>query len=627
MSTEPDLAPSGRKTVVSVLAAGVALAAAIMICFAPLPDRAPRAPSPIDGATRFLEALGEQSERRAAAGEKAVEAIEAALRGDEKNAPLWIWLGRCRRVLGRDPSEAFERAVAADASSAEARLERGRSKLERYRRSRGEPEGTPGSFRELRPERPEERALRESGMADVEAARERGIAGHMASYAEALGAFGRGDYAKAEEVVGSYLLRALWDAEAWLFRARARRFQRKPVDEDVAWALDLEPGHPAAPLLVASARRDEGRSKEALGPAMKAASGDPAVRCLRGALHLDLQDWRAAETEFTEAIRLDPAISRAWSGRAWARISLGRYGEGESDGTKAIELDPGDGAAWNRRGVARVRLDRLPEALEDLRKGVALDAVDAAGANELGSLLLALGRGAEAEEAFTETIRRDERILEAWVHRAILRLELGRIEESEADFARAIALDPKHARAWSERSRGRSRRGGFAKAAEDADRAAELRPDDPPVARAYARAHAGRAAEAIEDFRRIAGAHDYAWLWIWLLRTRRGEGEAATLELQTTLRIRPKADWFSTIAQYLVGSATEESFLKAAGAADPKQAREQECEAYFYAGMKRLFAGDTAGAVDYFRESVESGVPDLVEHAGSRAELQRMGLK
>lgn len=366
------------------------------------------------------------------------------------------------------------------------------------------------------------------------------------------------------------------------------------------------------------AGRDEGAPSAPADPARHVALGDQ---------HLERRDWSAADREYSEALRLAPSLARAWSGRGWARVSAGRLEDGEADCTKAVELDPADAAAWRRRADSRRRLGKLPEALEDFRKAAALDPADASVSDDAGEILRALGRNVEAEPEFGEAIRRDGRLVDAWIHRAVARHELGRIEEAEADFARAVELDPKNAKAWSERARARLRRGDFAKAVEDAEQAADLRPDDAPVARAYARAHAGRAAEALEDFRRIAGAHDPAWLWIWLLRTRAGEEGPATLELQNTLRIRMKSDWFSTIANFLTGSMTEESFLKAAESGDTKEVREQDCEANYYAGMKRLFAGDKARAADFFRESVESGLVDLPEHAASRVELQRLGLR
>ena len=48
------------------------------------------------------------------------------------------------------------------------------------------------------------------------------------------------------------------------------------------------------------------------------------------------------------------------------------------------------------------------------------------------------------------------------------------------------------------------------------------------------------------------------------------------------------------------------------------------CEVGFYLGQYMMLGGRRDKAADYFRDTVNTSVFDLIEHAGARAELKRM---
>ena len=104
-----------------------------------------------------------------------------------------------------------------------------------------------------------------------------------------------------------------------------------------------------------------------------------------------------------------------------------------------------------------------------------------------------------------------------------------------------------------------------------------------------------------------------------------GEADTATTELQKYLSGRANGkteDWVAKIGQYLAGQLAEREFLAAAKNADPKKEAGQLCEAYFYAGSKRLLAGDKAAAADYFQKSIATDMKDYYEYASAAAELK-----
>ena len=60
----------------------------------------------------------------------------------------------------------------------------------------------------------------------------------------------------------------------------------------------------------------------------------------------------------------------------------------------------------------------------------------------------------------------------------------------------------------------------------------------------------------------------------------------------------PAADWISRIGRFLLDQISEFDFLGGATSSDMEKNRAQHCEAWYYAGMKRLLAGDKNTAAD-----------------------------
>ncbi|HUA39134.1 MAG TPA: DUF2330 domain-containing protein [Candidatus Sulfopaludibacter sp.] len=134
---------------------------------------------------------------------------------------------------------------------------------------------------------------------------------------------------------------------------------------------------------------------------------------------------------------------------------------------------------------------------------------------------------------------------------------------------------------------------------------------------------------ALADFRKScelgSEVQDYSYYRIWLIRARSGEKEAATQDLMSYLKNRKAQnppDWSLQVGRFLAGQITEDDFLKSAADADFKTDREQHCEAYFYAGSKRLIENDEAGAVDFFKKCLGTGVTTFEEYHSAEAELK-----
>jgi len=82
---------------------------------------------------------------------------------------------------------------------------------------------------------------------------------------------------------------------------------------------------------------------------------------------------------------------------------------------------------------------------------------------------------------------------------------------------------------------------------------------------------------------------------------------------------RPRA---ALTAVFLAGQLSEVDFIEAA--ADPNRGLDpiQHCDAWFYAGSKRLVAGDKSGAGHCFRKCAATNVKALEEYQSAGEELK-----
>lgn len=109
----------------------------------------------------------------------------------------------------------------------------------------------------------------------------------------------------------------------------------------------------------------------------------------------------------------------------------------------------------------------------------------------------------------------------------------------------------------------------------------------------------------------------YAVLWLYLVRARSQAG-AARRELEVNTMKLDQRTWPYPAAELLLGRRTPAATLAAAGN------RDDRCEAQFYIGEWHVLRGDRTRAVAALKIAADTCPKDFVEHAGARAELQRL---
>jgi lipoprotein NlpI len=119
-------------------------------------------------------------------------------------------------------------------------------------------------------------------------------------------------------------------------------------------------------------------------------------------------------------------------------------------------------------------------------------------------------------------------------------------------------------------------------------------------------------------------------VYLWLDRARLGEEVAATEELKVywaNRRVSGLNDWPSKIEGFLIGKVAEKELFAAADDKDKKSGAERHCEAYFYAGTKRLITGDKTTAVTYLYKSITTHATNCYEYQSAVSELKYLNVR
>jgi len=98
-----------------------------------------------------------------------------------------------------------------------------------------------------------------------------------------------------------------------------------------------------------------------------------SVHLEQGDAYFEQHQWDEAVAEYSEAIKLDPELARAYSKRGWTYTMLGKLDLALADLDKAIELDPGLVEAYSHRAAVHHSQGQWDLAIADLNKAIELD--------------------------------------------------------------------------------------------------------------------------------------------------------------------------------------------------------------------------------------------------------------
>ena len=417
--------------------------------------------------------------------------------------------------------------------------------------------------------------------------------------------------------------------------------------------------------------RDFAAAKRDLEQAASLHSKNPRVYISLGNQHLVRQDYEGAIQEFEQAVQLDPTNWAAYLGRANAKLFKKDYAGATADYTRVIP-DFHNGDIYYRRGLAEEGKGDIKAAIKDLTRAAEFNVVassyqwtmyrDPPAYYELQVL-----KHPNDPKAYFQRGWLRAHVADAGDLMSVLFLGPGpgqSLGSAQEDFDKAIALDPQYGDAYLERARVKLLRGFNADSISDLDRAVVLEPrnEDALEVRGLAKLFDGETASALGDFQRsielnphFSGGHfflgvayecrgefaearnaylkrlrwnrtdsDYTRIHLALVlrRLHEDESQAGLLELAKANPI----SWTRTVEVFVLGQCDEPTFFKLAQIGSPDEIKKKECEAAYYAGMLRLFKGETGNAKVYFRASTNIKTQDyaIEEHFLAKAELARL---
>ena len=387
----------------------------------------------------------------------------------------------------------------------------------------------------------------------------------------------------------------------------------------------------------------------------------------RGLCRWATKDPAGAIKDFTEVIRVEPKKVDAYYKRANVEREQGNFDLAIEDLTHVLILSPKDANAYSDRGLNWRKKGDLDTALTDYTQAIACDAKcyrayvnrayiknsrkDFAGAKDdcdralaiepdYGPALLdrgtanrGLGQLKEAVADYDLSEKANPTSILVPYYRGQARVELGDTEGAMRDFTRAAALS-KNALGLTERSYLKRAKDDLDGALADCELAVAANPKlyVAYFARANSHYRQGRWPESIRDYQRSLELDsqkslEYAVLYLWLAREKAGQHEVADKDLADYAEKHWKekpTPWKANISRFLLGQISETDLLSAAASSDSKKQNDQQCEGWYFAGMKALFAGDPSTAVDRFKKCLATGQKEFVEYEFATAELKAL---
>jgi serine/threonine protein kinase/Tfp pilus assembly protein PilF len=204
---------------------------------------------------------------------------------------------------------------------------------------------------------------------------------------------------------------------------------------DFDQAIRLRPNCADAYINRALARKELARASAPAGNGSQTGSARTAPPAPVRALRIQ------AEQDVTEALKLNPALPRAYFIRAELRAEIGDVQGAQSDRALGMRVEPSDAPTWIDRGLARIDADPRG-ALADFDKALELSPRShVAMQNKAHVLSERLGRPEEALAVLNKLVALYPGFVYARIGRGVLLARMGKRDEAHADARDSLALD------------------------------------------------------------------------------------------------------------------------------------------------------------------------------------------
>src|SRR5262249_37120541 len=157
-------------------------------------------------------------------------------------------------------------------------------------------------------------------------------------------------------------------------------------------------------------------------------------------------DWRVAERELGEALRLNPRSATTLTKLGSTLLAMNRVSEASEMLRKALAISPGRGSAQRKLAAIEIRQGRPEQAVAELREGIrASKGTDRVTKYYLASLYLEMRQSAEAEQLAREIVRDEPQWQPGQILLGIVKLDQGHVDAALPLVAKAAQRVPKSA--------------------------------------------------------------------------------------------------------------------------------------------------------------------------------------
>jgi tetratricopeptide (TPR) repeat protein len=298
------------------------------------------------------------------------------------------------------------------------------------------------------------------------------------------------------------------------YRYRANAVSVENATRDSVTRLDVRGDAALRRMIVALANQKVAIKTASYGESENAAPQTVGTFLDRGILFASRGDYAMAIEDFTEALMLDPQLSSVYMlrGRAWYAsgayvISVDEnfngitttyitgqppssaqqqaYDQAITDYTQAIKLDPNNTVAYSERGrVYKAKWD-YDKAIADYNQAIRLDPNSAKRYISRGGVYDDKGDKDRAIADYNQAIKLDPNYSNAYYARGRFYLITGDYDRAIADCTQAIRLDPDDASTYTIRGLAYENKNDYDRALADYTQAIRVDPNSAVAAMAY----------------------------------------------------------------------------------------------------------------------------------------------
>lgn len=428
---------------------------------------------------------------------------------------------------------------------------------------------------------------------------------------------------------------------AWYLEAGGARLQKADLSNAVrafSQAIKIDPTNADALLLRGSTRislKDFAGALTDLSQALSLQSSNAEALVQRASCYGNMHEFSKADADCTAAITIDTNNIAAYNMRGLVRMNLRQFDAATDDFTRAIEIAPSDPNGYGNRARIEMLKKDLEHALADVSKSIQLEPKNPVPYSIRAGILSSLKDYRGALLDLDQAIAFNPNDYVAYSTRGWVHVNLDEFPAADADIAKALNLEPDFPGTYLIRSFLEAKREHGQRAISDLEHVVEVVPQSAEACAAlallqYRFADRKTALATIEKSMNSGGLLNQSELraYQWLIRTEAGEKDRANSELQAYL-ITEEAQtnaWVSAIARFLTGRLSESEFLALAPKAirRPSEIQGQVCDSYYYAGMKRKFAGELAEAKTLFQRCLDTKYDNAYGYMNAIAEMRTL---